>query len=266
MEIEGESSPFLWDCQWWSDFHDEAECLFLGGLLPFGVQSIRHIPSRTNYKRYIAPMNMLSCMLRGYHFLSRLATERDVNRLRELITEQIAEKHALSLSSATDGYILSLFHYYCVHLEKVVINMDWMHLDHYENRMFGYKMFHSLFFENENDNSLKLLYFLQFLPKLEEFVILHEPYDGFEPSILVNEAFIKSLLKGLDFINNHKTLKKSFVRFVVVKPKTGDVSGINGLVDKDQSVFIQKGWKVVESSYFDAERAQGGSALCFQKL
>ena len=85
MDIKNAPGPYFWDCQYWSDFHEESECLFLGGLFPFQIQSIRHIPSRTNYRRYIIPMNMLSRMLVGYHSHTRMAIDRDLRMLKELI-------------------------------------------------------------------------------------------------------------------------------------------------------------------------------------
>ena len=252
VEMDGKCSPFLWDCQWWSDFHEEAECLFLGGLIAFSVQSIRHIPSRTNYKRYIAPMYMLSRMLEGYHYLLRLATERDVNRLRELITEQIGEKHALSLPSETDRYILSLFHYFCVNVKEVVINMDWMRTDQWvsKKRMmrFGYKIFRSLFFEKENAESLKIKLFLDFLPHLERFIVF-DHIGRYVPSIFVNEDFLQRAVRVIEYVNGHKSLSKSFQGITVVRPKMEDSLDIGKTAEKYNYLFSGKGWRLKEITY-----------------
>ena len=267
MAIKRTSGPLLWDCQWWSDFHDEAECLFLGGLAEFQILSIRNIPSRTNYQRYIIPMNMLAQMLREWQSHTRMATERDVNRLRELIIEQIARKHALSLPSETDGYVLSLFDYFCVNVKKVVINMDWMRTDQWKNKWFGYRMFRPLFFENENDNSLKFQYFLEFLPNLQQFVVLYQESKPYLPSILVNKEFVLRLMEVMKFIDGHKSLRKTFVRFIVVTPILENGMDIDGMVEKYDEVIAVNGWKVEKMEYVDTERGgRKGEAICFKKL
>ena len=90
--------------------------------------------------------------------------------------------------------------------------MDWMRTDVWKSsrgKWFGYKMFRPLFFENEKDNSLKLQYFLQFLPNMVEFVVMYQPSQKYLPSILVNSSFVKSFVGIALFINTHKTLSSS---------------------------------------------------------
>ena len=260
-----EGATFFWDCEYWSDFHEEAECLFLGGLVLFDILTIRHIPSRKNYRRYIAPMNMLAQMLRGYPSYVRMATKRDVKTLSELISGQIANEQGLSMQSQTDGYILGLFQYFCVHLEEVVINLDWMRFDHWKNKQFGYKIFRSLFFLDEDDETLKIQYFLKFLPKLKQFVVFYRPFGDYKPSLSMTDSFMNRLVEMIQFVNGHKILSKSFESLIVVEPKLVDGIDRESFVMRYQSVFAQFGWKVESTEYTDMMRGGKGSALQFGK-
>lgn len=227
-----------------------------------------HIPSRTDYRKYIAPMNMLSCMFIGFQYHTRLAVQRDVKRLRELITEQIAEKYILSLPSSTDGYILRFFHHFCINVKEVMINMDWMRTDVWKSKKgewFGYKMFRPLFFENEKDNSLKLQYFLQFLPNLKEFVVIYQESKTYLPSILVDEDIIHSVAELAKYINTHKSLRLSFERIIVVNPIMTNGWNIGTLVGKYDSMFQEIGWTVEEMVYSKSERPGKGPAVCFKR-
>ena len=201
----------------------------------------------------------------GYASYLRMATKRDVKTLSELISGQIAEEQGLSVQSQTDGYILGLFQYFCVHLEEVVVNLDWMRLEHYNNRLFGYKMFRSLFFLDKEDESLNIQYFLRFLPKLKHFVVLYMPFKTYDPSLSMTDSFMNRLVETVQFVNGHKTLSKSFESLIVVEPKLVDGMDRESFLKRYQSVFAQFGWKIENTEYTSMERGGKGSALKFEK-
>ena len=265
VEIRRGTHASLWDCQYWSDFHEEAECLFVDGLILFNIRTIRHIPSSRNYRRYIVPMNMLAKMLRGVGSRMRMATQRDVGTLRELITEEIAGKQALSLQSQTDGYILRLFHYFCVHLEEVAINLQWMSWEHYKNYAFGFKIFRSLFFLDEDNESLNIGYFLQFLPKLKQFVVINRSKKKNKPSLSMTDSFMNRMLDIVQFVNDHKTLSKSFESLIVVESKLVDGMDRESFMMRYQAEIAQFGWKMENTEYEDPLRPGKSRTLKFQK-
>ena len=57
--------PF-WDCAWWSDFSHEAEWLFLGGIQPFQFLTIRNIPQRINYEKFVSVISGIGHMIRKW--------------------------------------------------------------------------------------------------------------------------------------------------------------------------------------------------------
>merc|ERR1712113_507146 len=94
------------------------------------------------------------------------------------------------------------------------------------NEAFGYKIFRSLFFLDEDDESLNIEFYLQFLPKLKNFVVFYEPFDGYEPSLSMTVSFMNRLVDMGQFVNRHRTLSKSFESVIVVEPKL--VDGMDG--------------------------------------
>merc|ERR1719203_2174542 len=64
-------SETLFEALLWSDFHEESEYFFIGGLQTFRFLTIRDIPRRKDFKPFITPISMLQKMIKGYKFKQR---------------------------------------------------------------------------------------------------------------------------------------------------------------------------------------------------
>ena len=53
--------------------------------------------------------------------------------------------------------------------------------------------------------------------------------------------------------------------FTVVKPKMESGHNIGKVVDKYNDMFLEKGWKVMESVYRHLERKGEAEAICIEK-
>ena len=61
VEIQGRGGVnSFFDCPYWSDFTDEDEKLFIGGLQEFGFGTIRNIQTKMNYAVFVQAMAMFN--------------------------------------------------------------------------------------------------------------------------------------------------------------------------------------------------------------
>merc|ERR1712176_443392 len=132
----------LFEAVLWSDYHEESEYFFIGGLQYFYFLTIHDIPKRRDYKSYTAPISMFAQMIRGYKFNQndRAITEFDVRILGQLITDNLSDGAAAKIPS----YIRRLFSNFTNNVERVEINMRMMN-DYKEKIGFRYGPMRHLF-------------------------------------------------------------------------------------------------------------------------
>ena len=270
--MRARANTYYWNCKWWSDFTNEDERLFIGGLIQFKFKTIRDIPRKKDFSNYIRPITMINQMMIGYHIHDIEPTKSDLKYLKEMVDAEMENKFVLSLPSKVDPYILRLFHHFAINIDHIIINLDWMDVQVWRARnrtFYGYKQFRSLLFKDlTDDNSLNIDFFLKFLPNLKSFTI-HNFVCKYDPSILVNQPFISSLLKSIAFIQSDKSLNKSFERFVIVHPKLEAMPyDIQDVIAKYNHLFIDCGWELMQIVYEEKMKPNGkcDQSLCIRKV
>ena len=113
VEFTGKAgSNSFFDCPFFSDFADEDEKLFIGGLQPFYFGTVRSIKKRQNYKIYIRAISMFHRMIQGYAWNKQLGAIqiKHCSALGRLISEEFAQKALKAESSLVPDYVLFLWH------------------------------------------------------------------------------------------------------------------------------------------------------------
>ena len=195
-------------------------------------------------------MNMFHAMITGYQHFQRKGTKSDLKHLRSMISDEIDSKYASK--STANPYIVKLFHHFSVSVDHCFINLGWMNVEvvqAHKRPNYGYKIFRSLFFKDNNDDLLNINYLFSFLTNLESCAIFNNVYGRYDPSLLIAESFMLSLLSTIKMVNSHKTLSKSFKEFVLVNPKFRELDNIKNVIKEYGQLFIENGWTLSESTY-----------------
>eukprot|EP01083_Nonionella_stella_P177591 624637_1 len=82
------------DCVYWSDYPQEREKLFIGGLQLFPFKTIRNMSVRPvqNYHAYIQVIHMFHKMVRGFAWRDGEINTSNIEVLELLIEEEMAQK------------------------------------------------------------------------------------------------------------------------------------------------------------------------------
>ena len=75
----------LFNCRFWSDFHDENERFFLAALTIFEFKSIHNVPTLENYEQFVRIIGILQTMLNGYSWIYGELVDLDVFNLKSLL-------------------------------------------------------------------------------------------------------------------------------------------------------------------------------------
>eukprot|EP01084_Bolivina_argentea_P304658 526206_1 len=86
----------FFNCVWWSDYSNENERFFIGGMTLFTFLTIRNIPDKKNYSNFIAPMTFFHWMIQGYSQSQRAIRKSDLKYLSRMISEEINDTFVLS--------------------------------------------------------------------------------------------------------------------------------------------------------------------------
>ena len=158
LDIANTAGAMFFFCKWWSDFSQEEECLYMGGLTHFQFTNIRNIPKHETYAHYIVPITMLQDMIGAHASYIRKATKKDLYCMARLISEQVGD---LSLSSfgkmnlkrKNPPFVTRLFKHFTLNVETVKIAMNTTEYEQYNLSTFGFKMFESLFMVSRRDKT-----------------------------------------------------------------------------------------------------------------
>ena len=254
---------YLIPAQFWSDYVEEREYFFIGGLQGFEFISIHDIALKHDYKAFIVPLSAMMQMFRGFPFRVRALKKSDSKALRRLISDRLSRTDS---DSTLPPYLRRLFANITHNVHTVEINMDLA--DWSGNRkqtQFGFKQFKSIFFvqseSNEESADFSLLFRL-FGRKLESIVVYYAPMD-FKPSIDLNDGFVRALCSAFDVVSGSFRLQQRFKSIVIVEPK----QEIAVFIEQNQAVFEQKGWTMKQGPYKHIQRGIGSdNALIISQI
>ncbi len=141
------SAIFYWNCVWWSDFCED-ERLFIGGLQPFAFSSIRNVPKKLNFTKYIETMTMFQLMIQGYDAYIRRVTKKDANCLKKMVDAEVAAVSGAESEVSVDPYVTALFHHFVENIEEVFVNLTYANIEVMAgfDDYFGYKLFRPMWF------------------------------------------------------------------------------------------------------------------------
>ena len=80
----------LFRADYWSDFTEERECLFIGGLQPFAFVSIHDNALQQDYRVFIEPLTAFTTLIRGWPFTVRPLNKKDSKALDLLISDRLS--------------------------------------------------------------------------------------------------------------------------------------------------------------------------------
>merc|ERR1712013_514661 len=202
VEIQGLlSSNAFFDCPFWSDFTDEDEKLFIGGLQEFTFRTIRDIPNKKNYAVFVQAMAMFQKSIdsAGWNAKHCKITPKHHSALKLLTEEETAGKVINGEESTVPQYILRLWHHMLAQISTVEIYWYVFTEDDLLHGMLGYKRLCPLFC-NDDVGALDFTAFVKMMPNLKSISLFHKDYGVYAPSISLNAATIANVMETLDII------------------------------------------------------------------
>lgn len=113
---------YLFEALFWSDFIEEREYLFIGGLQVFQFLAVHDVPRAKNYGPFIAPMEMMQRMIDGFPYQYGKITASNVDALQLLIENR---HKGITTCPKTGMYVNKLFRNLVSNVRRVEINMYW---------------------------------------------------------------------------------------------------------------------------------------------
>ena len=249
----------LFEAMLWSDYHEESEYFFIGGLNAFYFLTIHDIPKKRDYKSYIVPITMFQQMIRGFKFNQngRAITKSDVTILDRLIADNLME----SVTAKIPIYIRRLFANFTNNVERVEINMVVMN-NRKEKVGFRFGPMRHLFIANSGTEKecLKLQLFAQLFNRSLQTIVIYDNEVAkrpCSPSIHLNHELVDSLLSGCEEISSNPQLRKKFQSIIIMRPK----DSISQFIIDRQSDFKSIGWKLEQKDYQHPRRQYCPEAL-----
>merc|ERR1712176_12962 len=115
----------LFDCEYWSDFANEYERLFIGSLQPFTFETIHHLVLKQNYKNHVRAIGILMKVIQGWPYQISAIKQSDVQCISDLINAHINGQH----SPFIPLYIHQLFENIAQKTKEVQMNLRLMNFD-----------------------------------------------------------------------------------------------------------------------------------------
>merc|ERR1712228_665654 len=253
------SAP-LFNCQYWSDYTEENERLFIGSLQYFTFESIHHLSMGLNYEIFIRRIGILMTMIRGYPYEISAIHNGDFQCLSDLISDHINNTHTDHIPL----YVHKLFTHIMQNVNKIHLNIFFMNQTaHPNNNQFGYRLLKPLFFVNDQVNYRKLCQI--FNGKLQQIVIFNYCNGTeFDQSIHLNFSFLDEILFGIQTINQTVALQSVLNEILIINP----FESIHHFINENQVKFVMNGWKLEKTSYQDKKRngAKSDNVLSIKPL
>ena len=252
---------YLIPAQFWSDYVEEREYFFIGGLQGFEFISIHDIALKHDYKAFIVPLSAMMQMFRGFPFRVRALKKSDSKALRRLISDRLSRTDS---DSTLPPYLRRLFANITHNVHTVEINMDLFEWKG-SSTQFSYIPFKPLFCAqpDSNEESIAFALFLQLFGRKLDFIVVYHGHYGFKPSIGLNDSFVRALCSAFDVVSGSFRLQQRFKSIVIVEPK----QEIAVFIEQNQAVFEQKGWTMKQGSYKHIRRGcESDNALIITQI
>ena len=235
------------DCTSWSDFVDEDEKLFLGGLCFLGFNTIRNLAKSPvqNYKVYVKAMSMFYYIIRGFGWnASILGNIRKCHAkgLQLLITEEMNGKYAISSESESvlPRYVVLLFHHFVNQIRELEI--DWAFFK--EGQYWWYSHLVPVL-SNDDGSELNLDIYLRILPNIRSIYIYNAGWNK-KPSFPLDLSLKTKLLSAVKDVNERNAVCSS----IALEKPIGD---LDKFIDENNAEFQSEDWylekKQVESIF-----------------
>ena len=255
--------PFI-DCGYWSDYSSEREFLFLGGLDPLEMKSVRDIPTNTNYGKWIEALHMLEKIVNGEAVDLRKPMKRDVKYAFQLIVDEIIGIDAFSsigcslnnigikqyVKKKKPKFIANLFKHWVVNVKKIMMKLDDMFDEDFGYGDYGFKLFLPLIFDQKTQSRPNMKLFLSVFSNLRKFVIFNRVYDDSEHrwtyglSIDLDDDFSDDLLKAIK-ISKQSNRKSTLKSIAIAKPK-GDIANF---IDSHEKAFDELNFRLYSDQF-----------------
>eukprot|EP01083_Nonionella_stella_P215203 774736_1 len=230
------------DCVYWSDYPQEREKLFIGGLQPFPFKTIRNMSVRPvqNYHAYVQVIDMFHRMIEGFAWNDGEINTSNLEVLELLIEEEMQQKAVNEMASKVPQYVLNLWHHFLSKIKR--IEFDWILLiksgaSDDDNDQFGYGVFSPLFLSSDL-SSLKFDAFIGILPNLEMIHLFMYDPTAFAPSIPLGDSFKSEVLQAISSLDK----LSRFGEIIIVNPTTD----ISEFITQNKNEFNQYGWKLTK--------------------
>ena len=259
----------LFNCSFFSDFTDEKERLFIGGMGAFEFLSIHYLSLKEDYANFIRGINILARLLTGYPYEISLIESIDIECIELLIKNNQKTWMSVYSSQNIPTYIQSFFDNFVNNIIDIQIEMTVMncHNEYAKYNQFGYKLLKNIFFVGIGNKSEETIDFPKILnifnTKLQTIIIFNMPGRAFEPSIYLNELFIDRIIKGIKIINGSLALKQTFDEFLIIEPQ----NSISEFINKYETLFKQNGFILSKITYKHPKRNSiSNETLSIKKL
>ena len=229
-----------------SNEHSQTKFDFSHYMQVFQFDSIRHMQRGDNYDVFIRVIGILIHMISGYLYDISPIHSGDVQCLSDLISDYLNDTR----SDFIPLYIHKLF-------ANIVQNVNTIHLDMLTMKLhdeaakyqtYGYRLLRPLFFVDSMINFSKLCQL--FYRDLQQIVIYISTPQQVDRSIPLNDVFLEQILCGILEINENIALKSVFKEILIANP----FDSIDDFIDKNQDLFVSKGWTLNKTKYEDKER------------
>ena len=179
---DNSADSIYFNCTPWSDFVDEDEKLFIGGLTCFDFKTIRNMSTTpvANYKLYIEAMTMFHYMVEAWPWITKNGQSKILKRhsmaLELLVSEETERKYDNPSESVVPRYVLLLWHHFLRNMKCLELN--WTKFT--RNSVKGPYSHLSPIFRNEDESELFIEKFINILPNIES-VYVFKWYNGLDP-------------------------------------------------------------------------------------
>ena len=249
----------FFDCVFWSDFADEDEKLFIGGLQVFFFKTIRNIKTKQNYKVYVKAIAMFHAMIQGFLWNEENGAiqKKHCFAMRRLIEAEIAQKAVKGESSVIPDYVLFLWHNLVVQVKHCEIVWRNMIVDKLNAGFpaYGFKPLVPLF-SNEDMTAPDFGVFTKLFPNLETMCVYWS--RRFSESVALTPLLVSNLLES---VQTHSKIRK----IDIVNPK----DDIMDFVTDNKKQFEEIGWTLSKKTFQSVEHSNYGkceSNLCIEKM
>ena len=249
------------DCCPWSDYVEEDENLFLGGLEWMNFTSILNMSTTPvqNYKFYVQAMTMFDYIIEALPWEQHVGVikKSHAKTLRKLIDAEIKKHHQNPSKSAVPSYILLFWHHFLANKER--LQVDWEFFTEESEDWYSHL---GPVLSNGDSSGLDLVTFLRILPNIRSLYTYKCPWPKFEPCCSLDSSFNAMLLSAVQLINETQSRCTSIN---IVCPG----QDIGGFIEKYGAAFKGMQWCLLQRPFQEGlleELKPQNDTLCVVKM